>query len=708
MARITKLLIANRGEIACRIARSARRLGVGVATVHSGIDRGARHVREVGESYELPGADPTRAYLDIEAIVAAARRAGADAVHPGYGFLSENPRFARAVEDAGLVFVGPTAATMERIGGKAAARREAARLGLPVLAGSEHGSSDAAQVAATVRGMALPVMLKAVAGGGGRGTAVVATLDGLADRIDGAMREAAQAFGDGALIVERYLAHVRHVEVQVAGDGRGGAIHLHERECTLQRRHQKIVEEAPAARLAPAVRAAMLDHACRLAAAVSYRGLGTVEFLVDGDAHYFLEVNPRLQVEHPVTEAVTGLDLVALQLRIADEGRLPLRQDEVRCAGHALEVRVCAEDTDAGSVPVTGTILRARFPGPPVRVEKGVDAGDAVTAHYDSMIAKLVVHGDTRDDALAQMGAALRATSILGVATNLRLLATLLALPETRSSTFFTRLVDERLAQAQAVGAAGPAPPLESLCAAALLALERARRDTPPLGCWSELDGFTGWRLSCGDARPAPTPSLLLGSGGSEAPARFSARGPDGSVRIAIGDTERQVALRESGGGASGTSGTSGTSDGRWLLRCDDRVLELSMHVDGDAIEVDGGGVSHRIVCLPWVGGATQVAPGSGRLVAPMMGRVIAIRAAPGDAVATGQSIVVLESMKMEQHVNAPFAATVVAVRCAIGDMVERGAVLAEVAEVAATDEPAGLAPAPRPIRIRDDEGGRP
>jgi 3-methylcrotonyl-CoA carboxylase alpha subunit len=678
MARIARLLVANRGEIACRIARTARRLGLGVATLHSAVDRDARHVREIGESYELPGADPTRAYLDVDAVVAIARRAGADAVHPGYGFLSENPLLAAAVESAGLVFVGPTAHTMARIGGKASARREAAALGLPVLAGTDHGSSDAARIAASVRAMTLPVMLKAVAGGGGRGTAVVASLDGLDGRIDSAMREAVKAFGDGALIVERYLPRVRHVEVQIAGDGRGGAIHLFERECTLQRRHQKVVEEAPAARLAPAVRAAMLADACRLAAGVDYRGLGTVEFLVDGDAHYFLEVNPRLQVEHPVTEAVTGLDLVALQLRIAEDDRLPLRQEEVRCTGHAFEVRICAEDSDAGGVPVTGTIMQARFPGPPLRVESGIDAGDAVTAHYDSMIAKLVARGDTRDEALASMRAGLRDTSILGVATNLRLLATLLALPQTQDSSFHTRLVDELLADAGAA-AARAAPPLESLCAAALLALERGRRDAPPLGCWSELEGFTGWRLSGGDARPGAAPSLLLRSGGFEAAARFSARRPDGSVLIAIGEAERCVALR-----ALAADDRAGAG-GRWLLRCDDRVLELSMRVDGDAIEVDGGGASHRIECLPWVGGATPAPAGSGRLAAPMMGRVIAIRAAPGDAVAPGQSVVVLESMKMELHVNAPFAATVVSVRCAIGDMVERGAVLAEVA---ATEDP--------------------
>ncbi|MDP3614761.1 MAG: biotin carboxylase N-terminal domain-containing protein, partial [Rubrivivax sp.] len=369
----------NRGEIACRIARTCRRLGLKVATVHSSVDRHARHVREIGESVELGGAAPSDSYLRIDAIVAAAQRVGADAVHPGFGFVSENPDFVRALDAAGLIFIGPTAETMERLGGKAQAKREAARLGVPVIAGSEGGMNDAAAVVNAVRGMPLPVLLKAVAGGGGRGMAVVETLDGLDARVESAMREAEKAFGNGELIVERYLPRVRHIEVQVAGDGQGHAIHLFERECTLQRRHQKVIEEAPSAGLPTALRERLLADAVKLAAGVNYRGLGTVEFVVSGDEHHFLEVNPRLQVEHPVTEEVTGLDLVELQLRIADTGRLPLTQADVRCEGHAFEARLCAEDAEAGFLPTTGRLDRVDFSRAAVRIESGVESGDEIS-----------------------------------------------------------------------------------------------------------------------------------------------------------------------------------------------------------------------------------------------------------------------------------------------------------------------------------------
>ncbi|MEO7335736.1 MAG: biotin carboxylase N-terminal domain-containing protein, partial [Caldimonas sp.] len=369
-----KLLIANRGEIACRIARTVRRLGLAVATIHSSADRSALHVREIGESIEVGGAAAAESYLSIDAVLKAAIRVGADALHPGYGFLSENAAFARAVESAGLVFIGPRPETIERLGGKANAKREAIRLGLPVIEGGDLAMSDPAAVAAQVRRMVLPVLLKAVAGGGGRGMAVIDSFDGLEGRIESAMREATQSFGSGDLIVERYLPRVRHIEVQVAGDGRGAAIHLFERECTLQRRHQKVIEEAPSAGLPPALVEAMRTDACRLAAAVSYRGLGTVEFIAAQGAHHFLEVNPRLQVEHPVTEAITGLDLVELQLRIAGEGRLPLVQADVRCIGHAFEARLCAEDPAAGFLPATGRVELARFPGPPLRVEAGIES----------------------------------------------------------------------------------------------------------------------------------------------------------------------------------------------------------------------------------------------------------------------------------------------------------------------------------------------
>jgi 3-methylcrotonyl-CoA carboxylase alpha subunit len=384
------------------------------------------------------------------------------------------------------------------------------------------------------------------------------------------MREAEKAFGNGELIVERYLPRVRHIEVQVAGDGQGHAIHLFERECTLQRRHQKLIEEAPSAGLAPALRAALLADACRLAAGVAYRGLGTVEFVVDGAGHHFLEVNPRLQVEHPVTEAVTGLDLVELQLRIADVGRLPLTQAEVRCSGHAFEARLCAEDVGAGFLPATGRIELARFPGPPLRVESAVESGDAVSGRYDSMLAKLIAHGETRDAALAALDAGLRDTRLLGVPSNLHFLRRLLALPETRGSSFHTRLIDERF------GAGGtalePAVPLEHLCAAALFWLERQRR-AAGLGCWGEWQGFTGWRLGDAARAPAAQPSLLLQDGARRWAVCFARPDADGRIALAIDGEPRRAALQALGAE-------------RHLLHVDATALQLSLCGDARRLHV--------------------------------------------------------------------------------------------------------------------------
>ena len=667
---LKKILIANRGEIACRIARTCRRLGLAVATVHSSADRSALHVREIGESIEIGGPAATESYLNIDAVLAAAARVGANAVHPGYGFLSENAAFVRAVEAAGLVFIGPAAATIERLGGKASAKRIAAGLGLPVIAGGDFGLTDVAAVAAQVRGMALPVLLKAVCGGGGRGMAVIDRMEGLEARIESAMREAEQGFGSGELIVERYLPNVRHIEVQIAGDGLGEAIHLYERECTLQRRHQKVIEEAPAAGLPPALLDRMRTDACLLAASVGYRGLGTVEFIVAGGEHHFLEVNPRLQVEHPVTEAVTGLDLVELQLRIADEGRLPLAQSDVCCDGHAFEARLCAEDPATGFLPATGRITLARFPGAPLRVDAGIASGDEVTPHYDSLVAKLIAHADTRAAACALLQAGLAETRVLGVVTNLAFLQELLALPETRDSTFHTRLIDERAAADRAAPCSSE-PPFEYRCAAALLWLERQRAAASvDLGCWSDRLTFTGWRLAASAApEPSSLPSLRLQRGGSECAVRFSRRAADGSMRIAIGDRVERAALESLG-------------DSRHLLHCAGAALELRMHAGARTVEVAGASGSATFDCVPYLGGAALEAAPSGQLAAPMMGKVVAIRAAPGDRVEAGQTVIVLESMKMELHVNAPFAATVRSVRCAIGDMVARAAVLADVSPV--------------------------
>ncbi|SMP76587.1 acetyl/propionyl/methylcrotonyl-CoA carboxylase subunit alpha [Noviherbaspirillum suwonense] len=661
---LKKILIANRGEIACRIARTCRKLGLEVATVHSSADRFARHVREIGESVEIGDAAPSESYLNIEAIVAAAKRVGADAVHPGYGFVSENAAFVRALDVAGLTFIGPRAETIERVGGKASAKLEAARLGVPVIPGSEGAMTDPAEVLRLVRGMKLPVLLKAVAGGGGRGMAVVETLEGLELRIESAMREAEKAFGNGELIVERYLPHVRHLEVQVAGDGRGHAIHLFERECTLQRRHQKVIEEAPSAGLDPRLREAILADAVKLVAGVNYRGLGTVEFVVAGDEHYFLEVNPRLQVEHPVTEEVTGLDLVELQLRIAATGVLPLTQAEVRCTGHAFEARLCAEDAAAGFLPASGRLQVVDFSRVGVRVESGVDSGDEISPHYDSMIAKLIAHGPDRESARRALVAGLRESTVIGLVTNLRFLHELLEWPETRDASFHTRLIDERHAERGVVAPA--APPIEHLAAAALHWLAQQRAGSPALGCWTLWDGFTGWRLSSGPIQAAPQPALVLKADRAEWPVRFSARDVNGACTLVIGEEMVNATLQP-------------IADGRYLLQCGGRALELAMRGDAQHVEFSSALGSGVFTAEPYLGGAAGDAAASGQLGAPMMGKVVAVKGAVGDALVTGQTVIVLESMKMEFHVTAPYNGSLSSLRCRIGDMVERHQVLAEV-----------------------------
>ena len=664
---LKKVLIANRGEIACRIARTCRKLGLEVATVHSSADRFARHVREIGESVELGGAAPSESYLNIDAIIAAARRVGADAVHPGYGFVSENPAFVRALDAAGLTFIGPRAETIERVGGKATAKREAARLGVPVIPGSESGMTDPAEVLNLVRGMKLPVLLKAVAGGGGRGMAVVDTLDGLEGRIESAMREAEKAFGNGELIVERYLPQVRHLEVQVAGDGQGHAIHLFERECTLQRRHQKVIEEAPSSGLSPRLRAAILADAVKLASGVNYRGLGTVEFVVTGEEHYFLEVNPRLQVEHPVTEEVTGLDLVELQLRIAATGTLPLAQTDVQCTGHAFEARLCAEDAAAGFLPATGQLQVVDFSRAGVRIESGVDSGDEISPHYDSMIAKLIAHGADRESARRALVAGLRESTVIGLVTNLAFLHELLEWPETRDATFHTRLIDERHAQRGVV--APTAPPLEHLAAAALHWLTQRRAESPALGCWTLGDGFTGWRLRSGPIQAAPQPTLVLKAGAAEWPVRFSMRDDQGSSVLVIGEQQVSAALQS-------------LAAGRSLLQCGGRALELTIRGDAGQVELASALGSSVFTAQPYLGGDAGDAAASGQLGAPMMGKVVAVKAAVGETVVLGQTVIVLESMKMELHVTAPFDGSLSGLRCRVGDMVERHQVLAEVSPV--------------------------
>ncbi|WP_293390191.1 biotin carboxylase N-terminal domain-containing protein [Nevskia sp.] len=665
MKPIHKLLIANRGEIACRIARTARQLGIAVVGIHSQADARARHVRELGESVLVGTAAPAASYLNIPAIIAAAKKTGADAIHPGYGFVSENAEFVRAVEAAGLCFVGPTAETMERLGGKASAKREAAKLGIPTVPGDVTGLSDPAAVIEAVRAAGLPALLKAVAGGGGRGMALIENFENLPARVDSAMREAAQAFGSGDMIVERYLPQVRHIEVQIAGDGHGRAIHLYERECSLQRRHQKVIEEAPSAGLEAGLRARILDDACRLAAALNYRGLGTVEFIVSGDEYYFLEVNPRLQVEHPVTEEITGLDLVELQLHIAATGTLGLTQDQVTVTGHSFEARVYAEDAEAGFLPGAGKLHWLRFPAESLRVESGVDAGDEITPFYDPMIAKLVSRGATRVEALDRLCAGLASSDVVGLTTNLGFLRELLGWEETRSGRMHTRLIDERWRPSSRT----PETPAEHLAAAALwwLVRERGRSDW---GVWTQ-PGFSGWRTQDGPCLPSPQPSVMLAAGHVNWAVHFAAPDAQGYTHIALAaDAQATVNLR---------ARLSDAADGARLLECGDISLELRLFADGAAVEVHSTRGSSRFDATPPLAASAATAVVGSELKAPMMGKVVAVLAAEGDAVKAGQTVFVMESMKMELQVVAERDGALRGLRCAAGDMVGRGDVLCEV-----------------------------
>ncbi len=656
----TKILIANRGEIACRIARTCQRLGIAVAGVHSSADRDALHTAVIGESIGLGGATAAESYLRIDAVIAAARRSGAQAIHPGYGFLAENPAFARAVEAAGLVFIGPTPEVIERLGNKATAKAEARAADVAVLGGGEQASADAEVVAAWARALPLPVLLKPAAGGGGKGMHVVRQHDALPDAIGTAMREAKSAFGDPALIVEPYIERGRHVEVQIAGDGRGEVIHLFERECTLQRRHQKLIEEAPAAPLPAGLRELMLADAVRLAQRLNYRGVGTVEFLVAGDRHWFLEVNPRLQVEHPVTEEVTGVDIVELMLRVAAGEGLPLRQADVTLRGHAVEARVCAEDAAHDFMPSTGEIIDVQFPGAGVRVESGVRAGSVVTPYYDSMLAKLIVHAPDRDAAFDRLALALGATRVLGVTTNCRFLQQLIALPQTRDASFHTRSVDEVMT---AQGRAEPAP-TTLLAAAAAWWLLDARQTAASYGAWTATD-VTGWQMHAGDDPVTAVPTLLLREGKQLRQIRFGAPLADGELLVQVDDERIRLSLRAQGG--------------LWQLGVGDAVETLAIARRDGNLFVQAQGSAFIFEAIAYLAQAAAALVTSGELRTPMMGTILQTHAAVGDAVRAGDVVVSMESMKMELKICAEHDGTLRSLTVAAGQTVERGLVVAVV-----------------------------
>ncbi|MFF4171034.1 biotin carboxylase N-terminal domain-containing protein [Streptomyces sp. NPDC001744] len=630
------VLVANRGEIAVRVIRTLRELGVRSVAVYSDADAGARHVREADTAVRIGPPPASESYLSVPALLDAARRTGARAVHPGYGFLAENAEFARACAEAGLVFIGPPAGAIALMGDKIRAKETVAAAGVPVVPGaSGPGLADAA------RELGAPVLLKPSAGGGGKGMRLVRDLAVLDEEIAAARREARSSFGDDTLLVERWIDRPRHIEIQVLADAHGNVVHLGERECSLQRRHQKIVEEAPSVLLTPEIRAAMGAAAVEAARSCGYVGAGTVEFIVPGGdpaSYYFMEMNTRLQVEHPVTELITGLDLVEWQLRVAAGEPLSFAQEDVRLDGWAIEARLCAEDPARGFLPSGGTVLSLREPrGNGVRTDSGLSEGTEVGSLYDPMLSKVVVHAPDRPTALRRLRAALAETVTLGVPTNAGFLRRLLAHPDVVSGALDTGLVER-----EAEGLVPKEVPEEVYAAAAAVRL--AELDPVPRDGWT--DPFSvpnGWRLG---GAPAPlafslrVPGLEPVTVGAPPGARVT----DGSVTVVV----------------DGVSHTFHRA-GAWLGRDGD-----SWHVlDHDPVEAALSGARH--------GGADTLA-------APMPGTVTVVKVAVGDEVEAGQSLLVVEAMKMEHVISAPHAGTVTELDVTPGTAVAMDQVLAVVA----------------------------
>ena len=631
------VLVANRGEIAVRVIRTLRAMGIRSVAVHSDADAGALHTRLADVAVPIGPAPAAQSYLSIERVLDAALRTGAQAVHPGYGFLSENVEFARACAAAGIVFIGPPVDAIEAMGDKIRAKRTVAAAGVPVVPGrTEPGMDDAAVAAAAVE-VGFPVLLKPSAGGGGKGMRVVSAEADLAEQIAGARREARGSFGDDTLLVERYVGNSRHIEVQVFGDTHGTVVHLGERECSLQRRHQKVVEEAPSPLLDAAGRARMGGAAVEAARAVGYTGAGTVEFIVDADRpadFFFLEMNTRLQVEHPVTECVTGLDLVELQVRVAAGEPLPFGQDDVVLTGHAIEARVYAEDPARGFLPQTGTVLGLAEPaGPGVRVDSSLAVGTVVGPDYDPMLAKVVATGPDRETARARLVGALAGTAVLGVATNTAFLQALLGDPDVVAGRLDTGLIERR---GDALTAVAPPPPAVH-AAAALAELLEAEPPGPVVDRWDVPDG---WRLG----EPAWTVRRLTATGGEPVTVLVRGRAADAVVRVGDGDPQPARAERDGDRLAVTVEGV--------------RTRYTVVHADGTVwLAADGRVTAFRE--QERLAGDRGPAASDGAVTAPMPGTVTVVQVSVGDEVEAGTPLLVVEAMKMEHVLTAPFAGTV-------------------------------------------------
>ncbi|MFI7399131.1 acetyl/propionyl/methylcrotonyl-CoA carboxylase subunit alpha [Streptomyces sp. NPDC049541] len=631
------VLVANRGEIAVRVIRTLRSLGVRSVAVFSDADADARHVREADTAVRIGPAPAAESYLSVERLLEAAARTGAQAVHPGYGFLAENAGFARACADAGLVFIGPPAEAISLMGDKIRAKETVKAAGVPVVPGSSGSGLSDSQLADAAREIGMPVLLKPSAGGGGKGMRLVRDAERLADEIAAARREARASFGDDTLLVERWVDRPRHIEIQVLADGHGNVVHLGERECSLQRRHQKIIEEAPSVLLDEATRAAMGEAAVQAARSCGYRGAGTVEFIVPGgdpSSYYFMEMNTRLQVEHPVTELITGLDLVEWQLRVAAGEQLPFKQGDITLTGHAIEARVCAEDPARGFLPSGGTVLRLREPqGDGVRTDSGLSEGTEVGSLYDPMLSKVIAYGPDRKTAIRKLRAALAETVTLGVQTNAGFLRRLLAHPAVVAGELDTGLVEREVDGL--VSTDVPEEVYEAAAAVRLAALEpRGEGWTDPFSVPS------GWRLG---GVPRPVGFHLRVQDPAEYVPRGSHTLTDDTVSVTL-DGVRHTFHR-----AADWIGRDGDA---WHVR------------DHDPVAASLTGARHA---------------GADSLTAPMPGTVTVVKVAVGDEVSAGQSLLVVEAMKMEHVISAPHSGTVAELDVTPGTTVAMDQVLAVI-----------------------------
>ncbi|MCU0755964.1 MAG: ATP-grasp domain-containing protein [Xanthomonadales bacterium] len=661
---IEKLLIANRGEIACRIIRTCRRLGVRTVAVYSDADARSQHVLAADEAWHLGGPRPVDSYLRGERILEVAQASGAQAIHPGFGFLSENADFADAVVAAGLIFVGPYGRSMRAMGSKSAAKALMQAAGVPTVPGDLGDDQDPEALAAAAARVGFPLMIKASGGGGGKGMRIVRGPEEFAAALASAKREAANAFKTDHVLLERYVETPRHIEFQVFGDTQGQVIHLNERECSVQRRYQKIIEETPSPFLTPERRAAMGAAAVAAAKAVDYVGAGTVEFIVGaGGDFYFMEMNTRLQVEHPVTELTLGIDLVEWQLKIAAGEPLPWRQEDVRAHGHAIEVRLYAEDPENGFLPGSGRleVLTLPAPGPRVRIDSGVAQGDEVTIHYDPMIAKLIVHDRTRPLAIERLKEALAETTVVGPKSNVEFLETLARHPRFVAGAIDTGYLDRALQEVLVPKGAAPEAAIAAAATLALLSEEFVTRTAQaatadPHSPWARADG---WRPGHWGKRMS-----WFEVGGERL--QIGAHGHDGDYELDWANQHLSVRQARLG-------------EGRLNFLLGERAVSCRVTQRPDGIHVHDGERRWRLVRInPYASGADRVST-QDRVRAPMPGRIVAVRVALDEMVNEGQEVLVMEAMKMELSLKAPQSGRVAELRVAVGDFVEADAVLLRV-----------------------------